>query len=65
MVPDGYNPDADHDFSSNIAELTTDNLNVTVGDNEVFVSGDSRTNSLDYRIYGAIPAENIVGNRHI
>ena len=59
--PDGYNPDANHEYSPNIAALTTGNLDVTVGEDQVFVCGDNRTNSLDSRSFGAIPANDIVG----
>lgn len=59
--PLGFNPDINHEFSSNIAPLTTGNIDITVPANEVFVCGDNRTNSLDSRSFGTISADDIVG----
>jgi len=38
-----------------------DNLNFVLGENEYFVLGDNRLGSADSRIWGAMPAENIIG----
>ena len=59
--PDGYNPDLDHDFSENIAPLTTGNVDLVVPEGQVFVCGDNRTNSLDSRAFGPISTNDIVG----
>lgn len=59
--PDGYNPDSGQEFSDNIAQPTTGNVDITVGENEVFVSGDNRTNSLDSRSFGTVSSHDIVG----
>ena len=59
--PGGYNPDLDHDFSGNIASITTGNVDLVVKDGEVFVCGDNRTNSLDSRSFGTISSDDIVG----
>lgn len=59
--PNGFNPDINHDFSPNISPITTGNIDLTVNEGEVFVCGDNRTNSLDSRAFGTVPAEDIVG----
>lgn len=59
--PDGYNPDIDHEFSQNIASLTTGHIDLVVPVGEIFVCGDNRTNSLDSRSFGTVPATDIVG----
>ncbi|HSX24321.1 MAG TPA: signal peptidase I [Candidatus Saccharimonadales bacterium] len=59
--PGGYNPDIDHEFSQNIASVTTGDVDVVVPVGEVFVCGDNRTNSLDSRSFGTIPVNDIVG----
>lgn len=59
--PDGFNPDAGQEFTDNITKPTTGNVDITVGDNEVFVSGDNRTNSLDSRSFGTVASNDIVG----
>ncbi|HUP26457.1 MAG TPA: signal peptidase I [Candidatus Limnocylindrales bacterium] len=59
--PEGFNPDINHDFSPNIASLTTGNIDMTVPADQVFVCGDNRTNSLDSRSFGTISADDIVG----
>ena len=61
--PDGYNPDDNTDYGSTLAS-TTGSVDITVGPNELFVSGDNRGpgGSLDSRTgLGLVPVENIVG----
>lgn len=58
--PNGYNVDEDTDYGDSIPP-TEGEVNITVGENEVFVCGDNRQNSLDSRFFGTIPAEDIVG----
>lgn len=58
--PEGFQPDKEGSWGS-VITTTTGNVDVTVGKNEVFVCGDNRTNSLDSRVLGAIPAKDIVG----
>jgi signal peptidase I len=58
---DGFNPDIEHEYTTNIAKPTTGNVDITVNDNEVFVSGDNRTNSLDSRAFGVVSTHDIVG----
>ncbi len=59
--PDGYNPDLNQEFSENIASVTTGNVDIIVGEDEVFVCGDNRTNSLDSRAFGTVSANDIIG----
>lgn len=58
--PDGFDPDKTGSWG-NVITTTTGNVDVTVNKDEVFVCGDNRTNSLDSRIIGTIPAKDIVG----
>jgi len=58
--PDGFDPDEDKDFAKDIL-TTPGKVDITVGENEIFVSGDNRTNSLDSRNFGAIKTESVTG----
>ena len=59
--PGGFNPDVGHEYSGNIAAITTGNLDIVVGEDELFVCGDNRTNSLDSRSFGTISSNDVVG----
>lgn len=59
--PGGFNPDERQDFSPNIISPTSGNVDITVGENEVFVNGDNRVNSLDSRVFGTVQSSDIVG----
>jgi signal peptidase I len=58
--PAGYDPDQAGAWGD-VITTTTGNVDVIVNQDEVFVCGDNRTNSLDSRVLGAIPAKDIVG----
>jgi len=58
--PEGFNPDLEGNHAVVIKD-TPGKVDVTVGENEVFVCGDNRSNSLDSRIFGTIKSSSIVG----
>ncbi len=58
--PNGYNPDENTPYEQS-TQPTSGEADVTVGDGEIFVMGDNRSNSLDSRVFGAIKADEIVG----
>lgn len=58
--PEGFNPDKAGDYSDAI-QVSPGTVDITIKDAEVFVMGDNRTNSLDSRVIGTIPSEDIIG----
>lgn len=58
--PDGFDPDADQDYSKDIV-TTPGDVDITIGSKEIFVVGDNRTNSLDSRTFGTINIESVTG----
>lgn len=58
--PNGYNPDENTPYEQS-TQPTSGEADVTVGDGEIFVMGDNRSNSMDSRVFGAIKADEIVG----
>lgn len=58
--PNGFDPSI-VDPHSGIATSTPGSADFTVGENEVFVAGDNRLNSLDSRNFGPINVDDIVG----
>ena len=58
--PDGFNPDESQEYAKDIISTPGD-VDLTIADGEVFVSGDNRTNSLDSRNFGAINTDKITG----
>jgi len=58
--PEGFNPDSGKEYSTDIIS-TSGNVDITVGQKEIFVLGDNRDNSSDSRLFGSIPADIVVG----
>lgn len=58
--PNGFQPDKTMEYGS-VIQSTQGSVDVVVGEDEVFVAGDNRGNSLDSRSFGPIKAEDIVG----
>lgn len=58
--PNGYNPDEGMPYASNIT-TTLGDVDLVVPENELFLVGDNRLNSLDSRYFGTVPVEDVVG----
>ena len=58
--PHGFNPDRTLPYGKNIP-TTTGNVDLTLGKDQLFVSGDNRPDSLDSRAFGPINANQIIG----
>lgn len=58
--PKGFNPDKTLDYGKNIPQTSGD-IDVTLGPEQLFVSGDNRPDSLDSRAFGPINANQVVG----
>jgi signal peptidase I len=58
--PQGFDPDKSLPYGKNIP-TTSGNIDVTLGKNQLFVSGDNRPDSLDSRAFGPINANQVVG----
>lgn len=59
--PDGFQPDKTLPYGSSITEPAEQDIDRTIGADELFVCGDNRTNSLDSRIFGPIKTDQIIG----
>lgn len=60
--PKGFQPDTTLPYGSTTAiPPTTDNVDVTLSDTELFVCGDNRPQSLDSRRFGPIQTSQVVG----
>jgi signal peptidase I len=58
--PSGFQPDQVLPYGNVIGQTPMDGT-WTIGDQEIFVVGDNRSNSLDSRSFNAVNAKNIVG----
>lgn len=59
--PDGFNPDINQEHSSNLPSKTAGDYNKVIPEGQIFVCGDNRPGSLDSRVFGPVPVDNIVG----
>lgn len=59
--PEGFNPDTTMPYGDKIIFEKPSSVDVTVGEGQVFISGDNRDNSLDSRSFGPIDSDLIVG----
>lgn len=60
--PQGFKPDTTLPYGQNGAiPFTADNIDITLGDNQLFVCGDNRGDSLDSRTFGPIEANQVIG----
>ncbi|HSX04989.1 MAG TPA: signal peptidase I [Candidatus Saccharimonadales bacterium] len=60
--PNGFQPDTTLPYGRGGAiPPTSNNEDVTLGSNQLFVCGDNRSNSLDSRIFGPIQTKQIIG----
>ena len=60
--PNGFNPDTTLPYGEHGAiPNTTNNLDVILSKNQLFICGDNRPNSLDSRIFGPIEANQVIG----
>jgi signal peptidase I len=58
--PGGFNPDKTLSYGKDIPS-TSGNLDLTIGKNQLFVSGDNRPDSLDSRAFGPINTNQVIG----
>jgi signal peptidase I len=60
--PNGFDPDKTLPYFKNVSiPVTSGNIDVTLGPDQIFVSGDNRPDSLDSRAFGPINVNQIVG----
>lgn len=57
--PEGFNPD--NVIPDNLPP-TDGNIDLTVPEGQIFVTGDNRTNSLDSRTFGTVSSDEVLGN---
>lgn len=59
--PNGFNPDETLNISSTLSGDTVGEDDRIIGENEIYVMGDHRNNSLDSRSFGPVTSSDIVG----
>lgn len=60
--PKGFNPDKGNYWEKTYVKGDENNLDITLAENEIFVSGDNRPESLDSRTNGPIDIQYIIGH---
>lgn len=60
--PEGFYPDKDGPPGPPVISVTKGNVDTSLDEDEIFVLGDNRSNSLDSREFGPIESEDIIGN---
>lgn len=58
--PKGFDPDTTLPYGGKIP-ATTGNIDLVIPAGQIFVCGDNRGDSLDSRVFGTVPASNIIG----
>lgn len=60
--PDGFEPDKTLPYGKTTSlPYTSGDIDITLKNNQIFVCGDNRTDSLDSRIFGPVDLNNVVG----
>lgn len=60
--PEGFNPDSGSRWQSDVQpDTSTDHIDVTLSENEIFICGDNRPVSIDSRYNGPISTTQILG----
>lgn len=59
--PEGFNPDAGSSWEKTLTIDPYENIDVTLGQSEIFASGDNRPESIDSRANGPIDVRDLVG----
>jgi signal peptidase I len=60
--PSGFDPDTDAPWHSTLHLSNSDNIDLTLQPDEIFVCGDNRPESVDSRTFGPVKVDEIVGN---
>lgn len=61
QYPRGFSPDKLLPYHNQITEVTNGNVNIRLGQNQIFVMGDNRLNSCDSRFFGPVNLNQVVG----
>lgn len=60
--PDGFNPDEGSEWAETMQQSTArESIDLTLGQNELFITGDNRLSSIDSRFNGPITTTQVVG----